>query len=465
VVVPDTPTDCRPGNFRIRLDALHRGSAAANRSFPPAEVRARAVTTVPFAARSKRERTSNKAPRARQHRKNIMPQQSYSLAPGGLSDPGTPGGPGFTLSAPEWISIQTYVIDALALPTTMDQFKNSLGTNPPSDLTDFQKLVDAYATLNGHCATWQNTTYPNSVALASDIYNYGTNKAPVFYPPILTEAQILVGDPNNTQAQAALKAILDNLQQTASGYQSKANAAFTAVKAFADQTQADASTLVGPNGDAGLLKYYQDKYGTTSTEVQTLTQQLAATRTALAGDQAEYKHDVIVASTTPTYAWVWPFGTIAAAIVAGIYGHMAVEALDRVHADQDKINLLTGELQADANLINALTLAVNGITGINKALQAALPVLQKIEGIWGGIANDAGAIAKLIDTDIRQVPPIIMNLGVDEAIKAWTKVAQAANQYRLNAYVTTSGGHTASAEAWKVRNLIASPKARLRLVG
>lgn len=388
-----------------------------------------------------------------------MANATYSIGPGELADAGTQGGPAFALSKTEWIAIQTYVNDGLSLPTTLAQFKNSLGSGAPSDLSDFQQLITAYAAINGHCTTWQQTTYPTTVSLASDVYDYGTNKVPVYYPAILKEAQILVNDPTNQDAAAALKAILDNLQGQAQKYQQRAQAAFQAAKQFADDTQADENTLIGPQANAGLKKYYNDKYGATSQDVTNLTADLAAQRVALAGDQAEYRQDVIIAATTPTYAWIFPYGTIAAAIVAGIYGHKAVEALDAVHADQAKIDTLNAELAADANLINAINLATNGISGIVLALQAALPVLQKIEGIWGAIADDIGSIVSLIDTDIRQVPPIIMNLGVDEATKAWYNVAQAANQYRVNAYVTVSGGPQASMEAWKLTAHLASKPA------
>jgi hypothetical protein len=222
--------------------------------------------------------------------------------------------------------------------------------------------------------------------------------------------------------------------------------------------QADQNTLVGTTAAPGLQKYYTDKYGATSAEVTLYTQQLAGWRLALTGDQAEYRQDVIIASTTPTYVWIFPEGTIAAAIVAGIYGHKAVEKLDDIKTDQDNIDRLTADLAADANLINAINMATSGIDGISTALAAALPVVQKIQGIWQGISDDIASIASLINTDIRQVPPIIMNLGVSEATTAWYKVGQAANAYRTNAYVTTSGGAAASMEAWKLRTLIASPR-------
>ena len=382
-----------------------------------------------------------------------------SISPGAIAQAGTDGGPGFALSKTEWISIQTYVTDGLALPTDDTHFRNSLGAGAPSDLSDFTQLITAYQGINTHCTTWQNTVFPAAVSLASDVYTYGMNKAPVYYPPILKEAQILEDDPNNADAKAALKAILDVLQGAATGYATKAGAVATQIQQFSNDSSTDQSTLVGPNGDAGLVKYYNDKYGTASADVTEINKELDAQRKILESANAEYNHDVVVASTTPTYAWVWPFGTVAAAVVAGIYGHKAVEALDEAHAAQAKINTLTAQLQADTNLMIAIHTASIGMNRIVNDLAKALPVVQKMQGVWGGLAHDLNTIAGLIDTDIRQVPPIIMNLGVDEAVKAWHNVALNADAFRVNAYVKDSGGPSDTMEAWKVANQMSSTSA------
>lgn len=380
----------------------------------------------------------------------------YSIAPGSLADPGTAGGPGFALSRPEWIAIQTYVTNALALPTTRDAFSKSLGSGAPADLKDFDQLIAAYQSMNGHVTTWQKTVFPATVSLASDVYDYGANKAPVFFPPILTEAAILRDNPNDAGAKDALKAILDNLKRDADTRAQKASTVAQQVQQFADDSAADRVTLVGADGAGGLVKYYDNAYGAASAEVATLTKDITAQRLVLDGANAEYNHDVVVAATTPTYAWVWPVGTIAAAIVAGVYGKKAVDALDRAHAAQDKINNLAGRLAADANLMSAIHSAELGMNSITRDLSAALPVIQKVQGVWHGLSADLGSISHLIDADIREVPPIIMGLGVDEATKAWHNVSLAANTYRLNAYVSDAGGPAGSMAAWKVATQFAS---------
>ena len=358
-----------------------------------------------------------------------------NIGPGAIANSSTNGGPAFVLSASEWLAIQTYVVDALALPTTMDAFSKSLGPGAPTDLTDFNQLVAAYLTIYGHVNTWQTDTFPKSVSLASDIFNYA-QLAPTYYNPILPLAQKLTVNPNDQQSKDELTAILGQLATSASTYHDNAASVVAKIQDFANQTQADKVALSGTDGTGGLKNYYNTKYGATSTDVTNILNQLTAEKMILDAANAEYNHDVIVAATTPTYAWVWPFGTVAAAIVAGVYGDKAVKALERVKAAQQQINNLNSTLAADAQLMIAINSVESGITNILDPLNAALPIIQKIQGVWGAISDDLNSIITLINTNIGQALPIIMNLGVQAALDAWTNVGQEANAYRLNAYIT-----------------------------
>jgi hypothetical protein len=105
----------------------------------------------------------------------------------------------------------------------------------------------------------------------------------------------------------------------------------------------------------------------------------------------------------------------------------------------------------------AINSAQFGLNRIVADVAGALPVVQKIRGVWGGLSSDLASISQLIDDDIRNVPPIIMNLGVDEALKAWHNVALNADAYRVNAYVTPAPG-ALTMEAWQVANQFSSTR-------
>lgn len=390
---------------------------------------------------------------------STLTAQALSIGPGSIADQGVPDGPGFTLSRPEWVAIQTYCTNALSLPTTDATFRASLGSGAPADLADFVQLIEAYRTINGHVTTWETTTFPATVALASDVYQFGAVKAPVFYPRILAEAQILQDHPDDEQAKAALKAILDNLKGEADDRAGRADAVARQVQQFGADSEADRLTLVGKDGSEGLVKYYDDRYGKASEEVASLLKEITAQNDVLKAADAEYNHDVTVAGTSPTYAWVWPLGTIAAAVVAGIYGKRATEALDRARAAQRKIDELQAKLGADANLMTAIHVAQRGMTSIATDLTRALPVIQKIQGVWGSISADLASISAMVDTDIRNVPPIIMDLGVDASVRAWHQVALKADAYRLHAYVRETPG-VPSMHAWRAATQFSSSRVR-----
>ena len=368
-----------------------------------------------------------------------------SLSPGALATPSMSGGRPFLLSASEWFAIQIYVANAITLPVDDASFKTSLGAGAPDSMSDFEPLIACYKGINAHCTTWQNTIFPATVSLASDIHQYGAAKAPTFYAAILTEANVLINDPTNANAQAALKAILDNLSETATRYQQQAAAVSQQIQSFATDSAADRVALIGVNGDAGLVKYYDDKYGAQSAEVKQMQDDIAAQQVICDAAMDEYHHDVTIAATTPTYAWIPFYGWIAGAVVAGMYGQKAVEALHRANDAKAQEDNDSAIIARDRRLMEAIRLAEHSMADIAGKLSAALPIIQKIEGVWGAIASDIAAITTLIDTDIRRALPVLMSLGVSEAIESWANVADEADTYRVNAYVTLTGAASGTA--------------------
>ena len=78
----------------------------------------------------------------------------------------------------------------------------------------------------------------------------------------------------------------------------------------------------------------------------TLNDDIAETQRELDKASADYNYDVTVAATTPTYAWIFPFGTIPAVVVAGVYGKRATDAYKKMGECRDQIKTAQGDLQA-----------------------------------------------------------------------------------------------------------------------
>lgn len=342
----------------------------------------------------------------------------------------------FVLSSEEWLTIQCYVAKTLGLPNNEDKFRTFLGSGAPDDISDFTQLIGVYDKMIKHVTEWQDHTFPASVSLASDIYNYSM-KVETYYTPILPLADILVVDPGNQKAKDKLSAILSTLSREARDHQVKAAEVAAKIKDFANRTLEDKIELSGNDGKSGLSKYYADKYGDTSENAKKLAKSISDMQAVLDKATEEYNHDVVVAATTPSYCWVLPpLGLVAAAIVAGIYGDKAVKALDNMRAAEKKIKELKDEERVNANLLLILNTTNTGLAEIVDAVNTALPLIQKIEGTWMSIADDLDAIVKIIEEDIQKALPIIMDLGVENAIKSWKAVGKAADKYRQNAYIT-----------------------------
>lgn len=364
--------------------------------------------------------------------------KKMDIGPGPIAKPSQKGGPAFALSSEEWCTIQVYVTNAQSkeyMPHTKEDFRAYLGSSAPSDLSDFDKLIKAYSDIYDHVTEWNDHTFPESISLASDVVAYSI-QAPTYYNPIIPLAEKLDEDPNDEKSKKKLQAILDKLILQADDYHSKAEAVYTKIKKFADQTAQDKIALGDIDPSTGLYKYYQDKYGSTSAEVKSLNDEIAAQQIILDTANKEYAHDVVVAATTPTYAWATIFGFIAAAVVAGVYGKKAVEALERGKAAQKKIDELNGKVQVDANLMKSLTTTLGQLNVNIESVTAALPIIQKMQGGWKGISDDLKAISTTIKTNIQDVLPMIMDLGVETAINQWKAVGEEADAYRVNAYIT-----------------------------
>jgi hypothetical protein len=306
-----------------------------------------------------------------------------------------------------------------------------LGLGKDGDVSIFSDLITAYGAIVGHVTTWHDDTFPQTVDLADNIVHYAS-KAKVYYGALNDPISALINNPDDATAKKLIKGITDNLAKDANDYASKATSVQAKITQFANDTASDKSTL------DTLVPAYQKKYGSTSQEVIDLNKEIEAQRLILKSANDEYDHDVVVAATTPTYAWIFPAGTIAAAVVAGVYGDKAVKALDRARAAQEKINTLAEAIARDANLMVSLTSASGQLNDIDSQINSALPVIQKIEGIWKAIGADLTNIGNIVINDIQKAIPILKNLGVTQAIEAWQQVGVEANNYRVNAFITVS---------------------------
>lgn len=352
-----------------------------------------------------------------------------NLGPGqAKSEPGKP----FFMSREEFIAVQTYCEAGMQLPITRDEVHTKLGV-AVEDEAEFDDMISAYVKVHDHCLEFSTHTFPDTVALAGDLVDYGRNKAPVFYGALLKVIQAWQdGTLPPDKAAKKVDAILVNLKADAQARADKAQAVYDKVQDFATQTEADKGFL------EPIKARYKAKYEGEGGLIATFNAQIENDVKQIGIWNEEYKKDVTIAATSATYAWIFPVGTIAAGVIAGVYGKKATEALDNVHDYQNKLATAKEDLRKAILLMADLKLADGSLDGLLTKLNAALPVIEKMKGIWLALHADIAKVLTIIQNDIQNAPVEIKDLGVDEAIGEWSTIASEADDYRVNAFITVT---------------------------
>lgn len=364
-----------------------------------------------------------------------------------LSQPGTAGGPAFTMSSTCWLSLQTFAGDVAQLPTTTTQLSAAMGSGAPTDMSDFTKLVNLYSEMNATCYAFcgagnTSSTYDSIVTLADNIYNYAQS-VPTFYGGLQTEITALQTATPATQPGivANIQAILTQLEQAIAPYITGATTESAAISTFSSTLLGYNTTLgnTGSTDPATMWGYYNNEYGTQSTAVENIQSQLTADAAALQQYKDDYHHDVVCAATSPTYAWVaFPVGLIAASIVSGVFGAKATAALNSIHATEATIATLTAEEAADNALMTDLTHVTTQISSIDTELNSAISTVEGILGSWNALSSDLSNINTGLTTDFTSTLAFLLQLDFNNIINDWTALATAANSFRVNAYITVN---------------------------
>ncbi|HMV67327.1 MAG TPA: alpha-xenorhabdolysin family binary toxin subunit A [Myxococcota bacterium] len=372
----------------------------------------------------------------------------------------------FLNSQSGWIAINLYTTHSAALPTTIDQLRTLSNTPATTDLTKAQPVLDIFKDIQTHCAPWSNT-YTTVVKLASDLFDYANSQVPATYGGLVQEIDAYMALPDKTTQTAKdhwtnIIALVQSLADTARTYATSADNVRTAVNDFYTQTQNDQTHLdqqKDPGGQIAAL----------TAELADLATQITTWKQTLQDAEDEYKHDVIVASTSPTYAWVGfpfcPVGLIAAGVVAGIYGAKAVAAKNEIAAAKNEIHTLEDQQNGDK-----VTLAAYNATAtlVQKTLdegKAALDALAVIKGQWGALADDLDNIVDQFTNHTNTNLPVLLKVEINARATTWADVAKKSDIFRTTAYINVTGSANAiaapAAATTKIKRYAPSFKARI----
>ncbi|MFW5415653.1 alpha-xenorhabdolysin family binary toxin subunit A [Nocardiopsis sp. CNT-189] len=342
-----------------------------------------------------------------------------------LRGTGSDGGRRFLLSQAEWYHLQAYCAAVLALPADDESIRNRFQLTPGDDAADFADIRDRYASMHGHVAEWNGTVMPRSVEVAEAVRVYGHEAQDTYGELLRLVKERGLEDPT---ARGRFQEVLDGCIARSRELAAQGGGVAELVRAF-QQRAAEDTRLLAP-----LKEKYEKRYDHEDAEWRAVRDQIADDRAALAEANEEYNRDVVVAATTPAYAWVPFFGFIAAVTVASVYADKAVEARKEIDRIEQKINDEQKKLTRNAHIRRSVLDACESLAGTESHSGTALGTLGAIRSAWESVAAELAALRDLAENDVKKAEEIV-DLQIQQAIDDWKAVSAEAADYLDRAYI------------------------------
>ncbi|KAI5834036.1 hypothetical protein K523DRAFT_323033 [Schizophyllum commune Tattone D] len=303
-------------------------------------------------------------------------------------------------------------------------------------------LLESYARAKGHCTTFKQTTYPSIVGLASDVYDYAQNAGgkpqDSFYANIVSSIKTLATATSQAQKSSLVETIaslVDMQTQSIAQNVGKAQAVMQKLQEFGRQMKKD--ELAMRQSENAIISKLKDIVG----DADELQKKLDSCREKLAAEQAELEHDKIVAATTLTYAWIPGVGTIAATVVAAVYGKAAKKMAERIDelkkliaSTEDEVN---DPKRADATRIIAdLTAIDTDLRNLHSLTIPAAGCIEEMTTTWMKIADSLETLKDLASKDPSAAEAAVAKIDQSRMLDKWNALKVAADKYRHAAFVT-----------------------------
>ncbi|WP_114785527.1 alpha-xenorhabdolysin family binary toxin subunit A [Vibrio tetraodonis] len=300
------------------------------------------------------------------------------------------------LNEEEWIKLNMLARSASTLPVTQESMrKRFYMSNYVAFDGVYQDLLSNYQNINHISSDWLGDTgYRNRmITLVENLieYSHEVNDSSI---GMLQQTQLIVEAAENAdylafeRVKADLLAILEAMLEDATRYYQDADSLGHGLTDFINSLDAqvqDLHRLQSSNKD--IL----DNDGSeASREIDALKQRIDELN-------SEYRKWVTVAATTPTYAWIFPFGTIAAISTAGAGSAKAVALKNEIQSIREDVIALREEMAHDQAVYLSWNIATDSIENILESTRSALAAQQRLRGGWALISSQLESVIKGIN--------------------------------------------------------------------
>ncbi len=351
----------------------------------------------------------------------------------------------FILSTDQWTAIQIFSEAAKTLPTTEESMRNQFLLGALDFGDHYQDLLTSYKSVHDTSAQWLDAGgyRDQMVGLATDIILYsedvltGSKRISFFVEEIwsaIDENDHRAGDRYLNVVRYLLGRMLKDTRE----YYVKADDLSKKLTGFINTLDKEDKELKEVQlTNADIL---ENNGSETKSEIDRLQSRIEEANKA-------YSKWVKVAATTPTYAWIYPFGTIAAIGAASGGTANAVALSNEISFIKEDISNLRQQLKTEELTYLSWRLANSSITNTRDQLSGALRALEKLKGAWilvvARLEAAVDGLNEASSKDVSNNPDLLTSLSLtaselEELNNRWGEIKESTEEWVRNAYVSQS---------------------------
>lgn len=351
-----------------------------------------------------------------------------------------------------WVWLQIYATQGLRLPNTAADLRTvlNLSETDAANYHWFDSMYEAYDEINKASSFFFDEVFDQMTALGEGLKSYVHENAGKGEDSTFNFICSLVKPTDGTAPDPVTALdVLSDLKSTADANQKKAEAITTNLSDFKTKlTKASSScseVKTSIDADDRTSQATIDKLSGGKDIMGSLKQ----LNDMLDSDKSEYKHDVVVASTSVTYCWVvwpvppFPIGLVAAASVAGVFGKRAVDMKDTIDKLEGEISTANHELKVAQATQQTVTLAQSSVDSVLKHTNLAIAKVTQIKNSWakwsGSLENIHQKISYVLTTkdDKEKLKSLrSVDFYMKKANKLWITLQPTIDAMVTNPYIT-----------------------------
>jgi hypothetical protein len=366
--------------------------------------------------------------------------------PAGPSSP-----PLFCLFTQDWITMQTFIAQALQLPITTGNFQEKYGTFADED--QVEGCVAAMKAVQGLSADFgdpgalvkelaQNPAILQSPTAPAQLYVHIVWFATKLYQTATTFNQTLgqlltiLNSVPPDQLQATVTQILTGqggLQSSAVSMVTLANDLISDLAKFIQKLTPATNTM--SDYTAKSSQFYQDVVNAVGQDAKDVEafQEAADAAFKLWRDLTISAITTSVGVLVLTGGLAWP----VSAVLGGVLGDQAKKARDAYDNACSQRDAAAADEKKKMDLQNDLGAFNKQMAPVNQAAQNFMNDLQKVAGVWTNIGSNLAYIAQnFTPAQFENLPAWRDAMLLDNATQDWQTIAAKADEYTANSLVT-----------------------------